>query len=72
MDILLDWLSIEGNYNRFRGGGPNNNRGETKRAVCTEISDLIKKSGIDVRRKWEDVWAKMLYLERSYKDAKYA
>ena len=70
MEVLLDWLSVEGNYDRFKGGGPNNNRGETKRSVCSEISCQIKKSGISVTRKWEDVWSKILYLERSYKEAK--
>ena len=71
MEVLMDWMTKEGNYDRWRGSGPNNNRGEMKRAVCTEISGLIKAAGIDVPRKWEDVWGKITYLEKSYKEAKY-
>ena len=71
IEVLLDWLTKEGNYDRWRGSGPNNNRGETKRAVCTEISGLIKAAGIDIPRKWEDVWGKIAYLEKTYKEARY-
>ena len=55
MDILLERMLTEGNHNQFKGGGPNNNRGETKQAVCREILELIRDSGIKVERKVEDV-----------------
>jgi hypothetical protein len=48
MNILLAWLTTEGNYNRYKGGEGNN--GETKIVNTEELSLKIAHSGCIVER----------------------
>jgi hypothetical protein len=46
MHILIEWLTHPGNYSRYCGGG--GQKGETKSAIATEISAVIKEAGCTI------------------------
>jgi len=48
MAVIIDWLTKEGNYIRWRGGDRQN--GTTKLGIASEISQLIKDKGITIER----------------------
>ena len=64
---LFDWLTTEGNYNRFRGG--DKNKGHTKAAIAKEISDYIWKSGVRSIRAPKDILSKIMRFEESFRQA---
>jgi hypothetical protein len=73
LNVLLQWLTAEGNYNNYRGasdsGGPLS-EGKTKDNYCTEISDLIKRARIKVERTKNAVRAKINEIKATYCKAK--
>lgn len=67
LQVLLDWMTIPGNYNRFTGG--TGQRGETKQTVAVEIQNKIKAAGIVVNRSTDSIIHKIKELVSSYKAA---
>ncbi|KAF1785365.1 hypothetical protein GQ600_1493 [Phytophthora cactorum] len=65
--VLLDWLTTEGNYNKWRGGDKQS--GETKAVLAAQISTLIHEKGITHLRKPKDTITKISQLEQSFRDA---
>ena len=72
MSVLLDWLTEDENYKKYRG---KNNKGVRKSDVCQQIADKINATGVvqirtgpDVRKKISDIERKM----RSALDWKYS
>ncbi|KAH9123939.1 hypothetical protein AeMF1_005223 [Aphanomyces euteiches] len=63
MDILLEWISEEGNYDSYRGGL--GQCGKTKEVLCGEVERMASK-GIH-HRNASDVRTKINELERSYR-----
>ncbi|OAV89704.1 hypothetical protein PTTG_09894 [Puccinia triticina 1-1 BBBD Race 1] len=63
--ILLDWLAVEGNYERWRG---NNKTGSTKSALANEILGLMADAGI-THRDNKGVQTKMQELQNLYSKA---
>ena len=46
LNLLLDWITTEGNYARFRG----NKEGKTKLTICKEVVSLLSEKGVLVQR----------------------
>ena len=67
MAVIIDWLTREGNYNRWRGGDRQN--GSKKTAIANEISQLIKEKGITVERPAMAIHVKINRLETSFRAA---
>lgn len=67
LQVLLEWLTTAGNYNRFTGGA--GQRGETKQSIAVEIQNRILESGIVVNRTTDSIIHKIKELVSSYKDA---
>jgi hypothetical protein len=62
--ILLDWLLVPGNYDKYRGEG---NHGKNKLAYCQDISDLIAAAGCQHPRDKRKVKCKIEYLEKAFR-----
>ena len=67
MVVIVDWLTKEGNYNRWRGGDRQN--GTTKLGIANEISQIIKDSGITADRQGRDIHIKINRLEQQFRAA---
>ncbi|KAG3099119.1 hypothetical protein PI124_g21753 [Phytophthora idaei] len=67
LSVLLDWLTTEGNYNKWRGGDKQS--GENKAVLAAQISTLIHEKGITHLRKPKDIITKISQLEQSFSDA---
>jgi hypothetical protein len=65
LQILLDWLTTPGNYNRFTGGSG----GETRQAVVKEIQDKITEARIVSFRSIDSIVSKIKEIVSSYKRA---
>ena len=63
--VIIDWLTREGNYNRWRGGDRQN--GTTKLGIASEISQLIRDSGITADRQGHDIHVKINRLEQQFR-----
>ena len=64
--IVMDWITTEGNYNRYRGGDKQN--GMTKASIASSIAtEIFNKIGVKRLRK--DVENKIQNLEALYKKA---
>ncbi|KAI7960185.1 hypothetical protein MJO29_005253 [Puccinia striiformis f. sp. tritici] len=62
--VLLDWLSVDGNFARWRG----NKTGSTKQAIANEILALLVGAGI-THRNQKGVLTKIQELQSSYMKA---
>ncbi|DBA05307.1 TPA: hypothetical protein N0F65_007469 [Lagenidium giganteum] len=62
MTVLLEWLSRDGNYDRWRGGI------QTKQSICNEIVGQLHAQGL-MHRGARDVRSKINDLERSFREA---
>ena len=67
MQILLDWITTEGNYARYRGADSTN--GSTKFAICKEVTDRIVKAGIITERTQHGVKSRIMHLESTFREA---
>ncbi|KAG9398677.1 hypothetical protein AC1031_014460 [Aphanomyces cochlioides] len=67
MDIVLEWLTAEGNYNRWRDGDKNS--GDTKTALATKINNIMIANGIS-NRKPKDIVTKISTIESDYRAAR--
>jgi hypothetical protein len=64
--ILLDWLTEEGNYSRYRG---KNNNGVSKNKYAQRIADIMNSKGVRVKRDAKMVVNKISALEDAFKNA---
>ncbi|KAE8905514.1 hypothetical protein PF003_g10543 [Phytophthora fragariae] len=64
LSVLLDWLTEEKNYKKWRGGDKKN--GDTKTALAKEIAERIRVNGIQHARKPKDIVTKIGLLEQSF------
>ena len=67
MEILMEWLTTEGNYAEYCGA--NGNKGKTKTQYHKELSLLIKEKLPDSARTEKDVENKITGLERQFRVA---
>ncbi|KAG9399996.1 hypothetical protein AC1031_010916 [Aphanomyces cochlioides] len=67
MAILVEWLSNEANYNRWKGGDKQS--GMTKGKLADGIRQLMIDNGIR-HRKAKDIIQKISVIESSYRDAR--
>ena len=67
MEILLDWLTTEGNYAEYCGG--TGNKGKSKTQHHKELSLLIKEKVPESQRTEKDVENKITGLERQFRIA---
>ena len=76
MSILLDWLTTEGNYSRWKGSETQKGistwlglkGGVKKETLCTEICNLIKNAGIMTRNN-ADIRTKIGSIEQAFRKA---
>ena len=61
MAVIINWLTKEGNFNRWRRGDRQN--GTKKLGIASEISQLIKENGITVERQALAIHVKINCLE---------
>ena len=64
---MIDWLSREGNYNRWRGGDKYS--GKMKCVIATEILQLMKDAGIMTERVAKYVITKIGSIEKQFHEA---
>jgi hypothetical protein len=64
--ILLDWLTEEGNYSKYRG---KNNNGVSKNKYAQRVADIMNSKGVRVKRDAKMVVNKIAALEDSFKNA---
>ena len=67
MATLIDWLTTNENYNRWRGG--DKHCGSTKTSIANEIAAVIKEKGITVEQTGKDVHNKINRLEEQFRKA---
>ena len=63
MNILMEWLTEEGNYSRFRG---KDNRGTRKLAYGIQLSNKMKSAGCRVHRSPEAVVKQIQEIEKKF------
>jgi len=64
MAVIIDWLTKEGNYNRWLGGDKQN--GTTKMGIANAISQVIKDKRIMSERQGRDIHIKINCLEQQF------
>jgi len=64
LDLLLDWISTEGNYAKWKGGMVK------KETVAKEILIFLKEKGAKKNRITRDIFAKMYEIETKFKATK--
>jgi len=77
IDVLMEWLTTEGNYQRFKSGGDKNKGGDTKdgfkkeaerkTTICQEIAKLINDKPGTKKRNWKAVARQIAYLENRFR-----
>lgn len=67
LDVLLEWLTTEGNYAEYCGA--NGNKGKSKTQHHKELSPLLKDRLPDCERNEKDVENKITSLERQFRTA---
>ncbi|OWZ03585.1 hypothetical protein PHMEG_00024659, partial [Phytophthora megakarya] len=67
LSVLLDWLTEEGNDNKWRRGDKQN--GDTKTSLAKAIAERIRDNGITHPRKAKDIVTKIGLLEQSFRIA---
>jgi hypothetical protein len=60
--ILMEWISIEGNYDLYRGS----QNGKKKDEICAQVADKMNKEGVLVKRTGVKVRRKIVNLEESF------
>ena len=77
MDMLLDWLTTDGNYSRWKGSDTKKGHlflniglkgGIKKEVLCTEICNALKAVGIDYRVN-ADIRPKISTIEQGFRKA---
>ncbi len=65
LNLLLEWMTTEGNYAHFCG----NAEGKTKLKICKEVASLLKEKGVRVERSKKNIFDKIQALEKMFKVA---
>lgn len=67
LSCLLDWMTSDNNYRRYRGG--DSHSGGTKLTIAGEVVRAIAESGVTTRRSAKYVMTKINAVEQVYKAA---
>ena len=67
VSFLIDWLSQEVNYSRWRGG--DSHSGEMKRTMATSIIQGMKDASITTERTVKDVLSRIASIEQKFRNA---
>ena len=67
LSLLIDWLTHEENYTKWKGG--NKHSGSTKNTLASQILEKIKKNGIKTEHTAKDVIQKILVMEQNFRKA---
>ncbi len=65
LNLLLEWMTTEGNYACFCG----NAEGKTKLKICEEVASLLKGKGVQVEHSKKNIFDKIQALEKMFKVA---
>ncbi|WAR58447.1 hypothetical protein PtB15_5B681 [Puccinia triticina] len=71
MTILLRWLSVPGNYMRWRATSPISGNRLSRADICQEIVVILEDNHLHHRNDWRRVGHRILELEKSYRTAAY-
>ncbi|PLW10207.1 hypothetical protein PCASD_22756 [Puccinia coronata f. sp. avenae] len=66
MTILLNWITSDSNYQRWRG---DTEHGKTKKSLCSEILEILKENGIH-HRDTKGISQRITDLQTSYNTAR--
>jgi hypothetical protein len=66
MKILVDWMTTEGNYSRYRGKG---NNGVTKLQFATQSAEKMARETMSTERNAKQVMDKISWIEDSFRSA---
>ena len=64
-NLLIKWLTTEGNYSRFRSRKPGTG-GSRKKDVCNQIADMINNTSVRKIHTGKQVQMKIEHLEKSF------
>lgn len=67
--LLLKWLSMEPNYQHYKGSSSIGGTGESRNTISTKISTYIKDNGIPIEQLPKEIQMKIYSLQNSYKKA---
>lgn len=63
--LLIEWLSTEGNYTKFRGS---DNGGKTKISFCQDIANMLQRRGARAQRTPKQVLDKIVSIEKRFRE----
>ena len=66
LKILLDWLTVESNFQKYRG---DNKTGLTKSRICADLAKAMNEAGVRNPRDGPSVRAKIGCMEANFKKA---
>ena len=64
-NILIEWLTSEGNYSRFHNGKTGTG-GSRKKDVCNQIADMTNHASMRKMHTGKQVQLKIEHLEKSF------
>jgi hypothetical protein len=65
LDVLVEWMTEEGNYNRYKGGP--GQKGENRNTILGQIELLMKNNFLEHRKK-DSIGAKISNIEGQFRD----
>lgn len=64
MAVVIDWILEAGNYGKWKGSDENN--GESKETLCTQIRSRLEEKGIHHRTN-RDIRNRIQYIQEKYR-----